>query len=117
LEKLIDSHGETIRPLGVTFIDSELTLYWASPAGSIISVVVEIPRQTILEIPKERQILKRHAKNPIIEPHSKNEWEDEAVFNPAAIYDDGRVHLLYRAMGHKRNFCNRLCFKPRWTAL
>ena len=44
-------------------------------------------------------ILKKHHKNPILSPQAHNEWESEAVFNPAAIYEEGRVHLLYRALG------------------
>jgi predicted GH43/DUF377 family glycosyl hydrolase len=37
--------------------------------------------------------------NPIIQPIEKHSWEALATFNPAAIYEDGRVHILYRAMG------------------
>ena len=42
--------------------------------------------------------LKRSPRNPIIEPRSYS-WESEAVFNPAAVFVDGRVHLFYRALG------------------
>ncbi|MCX8107495.1 MAG: glycosidase, partial [Verrucomicrobiae bacterium] len=43
--------------------------------------------------------LERYARNPILEPHPDHEWEDLAVFNPAAWYDprQGEVLLLYRA--------------------
>lgn len=41
--------------------------------------------------------LERYAGNPILSPHPGHYWEDLAVFNPAAIYDRGQVHLLYRA--------------------
>jgi beta-1,2-mannobiose phosphorylase / 1,2-beta-oligomannan phosphorylase len=42
----------------------------------------------------------RHDKNPLIEPDRYSDWEDQAIFNPAAILDDeGIVHLLYRAIG------------------
>ena len=41
----------------------------------------------------------RSNKNPILVPRPDVWWESEAVFNPAAMYDNGRVHLLYRAMG------------------
>lgn len=43
--------------------------------------------------------LRRNAHNPILRPLPQHWWEAEAVFNPAAIYEGGRVHLLYRAMG------------------
>lgn len=43
--------------------------------------------------------LKRSHHNPIIEPESKNYWESRATFNPTAIYRDGKVHIIYRAVG------------------
>jgi predicted GH43/DUF377 family glycosyl hydrolase len=41
----------------------------------------------------------RFAGNPILSPHPDHDWEDLAVFNPAAWYDEqaGEVLLLYRA--------------------
>ncbi len=37
--------------------------------------------------------------NPIISPVAERSWESKLTFNPAAIYEDGKVHILYRAMG------------------
>lgn len=42
--------------------------------------------------------MKRSDNNPILESIPENLWESKAVFNPGAIYLDGKVHLLYRAM-------------------
>lgn len=42
--------------------------------------------------------LLRYHGNPILTP-TTNSWENWLVFNPAAIYDNGVVHMLYRAMG------------------
>jgi len=42
--------------------------------------------------------LERVPENPVLSP-TNNWWESEAVFNPAAVYEEGRVHLLYRALG------------------
>lgn len=36
---------------------------------------------------------------PALHPNPEHWWESEAVFNPAALYHGGRVHLLYRALG------------------
>lgn len=44
-------------------------------------------------------LLRKHDANPIIEPRPTNYWEMKATFNPAAVYADKRVHLLYRAIG------------------
>ncbi|MEK7612766.1 MAG: hypothetical protein AAB449_01305 [Patescibacteria group bacterium] len=43
--------------------------------------------------------LVRIPQNPVLEPDPTHWWESEAVFNPAALYEGGRVHLLYRALG------------------
>jgi len=42
--------------------------------------------------------LRRFEGNPIISPISEHAWESQATFNPAAIYEGGKVHILYRAM-------------------
>lgn len=43
--------------------------------------------------------LRRQEHNPIIESREDRSWETKATFNPGALYADGRVHLLYRAIG------------------
>ncbi len=43
--------------------------------------------------------LERFEGNPILKPDDKHRWETKAVFNPAAIYESGKVHILYRAIG------------------
>ena len=48
---------------------------------------------------KGEGIMKRFKDNPILQPNKKNSWESQAVFNAAAIYGNGQVHILYRAMG------------------
>jgi predicted GH43/DUF377 family glycosyl hydrolase len=44
-------------------------------------------------------ILKRIKNNPILKPIMSHFWESKAVFNPAAVVDSGKIHLLYRAIG------------------
>lgn len=46
-----------------------------------------------------RALLERCSLNPILQPRAQVEWEALAVFNTAAIAIDGRVHLIYRAIG------------------
>lgn len=43
-------------------------------------------------------IFKKFEGNPIISPRAEYDWEAKAVFNPAAFYENGRVHIIYRAM-------------------
>lgn len=43
--------------------------------------------------------LARSPKNPIIAPEQGHYWESKAAFNPTALYHDGKVHVIYRAVG------------------
>jgi predicted GH43/DUF377 family glycosyl hydrolase len=43
--------------------------------------------------------LERFVGNPILGPDAKHRWETKAAFNPAALYEGGKVHILYRAIG------------------
>lgn len=44
-------------------------------------------------------MLKKCDSNPILLPNSLNDWENLAVCNPGAWYEDGTFYLLYRAAG------------------
>jgi predicted GH43/DUF377 family glycosyl hydrolase len=41
--------------------------------------------------------LKRHSNQPILTPNPTHNWEKAAVFNCGAIYDNGLIHMVYRA--------------------
>jgi predicted GH43/DUF377 family glycosyl hydrolase len=43
--------------------------------------------------------LTRADANPIIKPSHYPNWESQATFNPSAIYHDGKIHIVYRAVG------------------
>ena len=43
--------------------------------------------------------MRRFEGNPILAPVANHAWESRMVFNPAAVYLDKRVHILYRAIG------------------
>ena len=47
---------------------------------------------------KDRRVV-RFEGNPILKPKTENDWENKAVFNPAAIELNKTVYLFYRAMG------------------
>lgn len=44
----------------------------------------------------------RFENNPIISPDPNVAWKSFATYNPAAIFLEGKVHLLYRAQGENR---------------
>jgi len=43
--------------------------------------------------------LEKSPENPILKPIPEHRWESKYVKNPTAIYEDGKVHIIYRAMG------------------
>ncbi len=43
--------------------------------------------------------LRKFESNPIISPSPHSYWESTATFNPSAVFGDGKVHLIYRAIG------------------
>jgi beta-1,2-mannobiose phosphorylase / 1,2-beta-oligomannan phosphorylase len=43
--------------------------------------------------------LERSEENPIISPTDHPSWESKATFNPTAFHHDGKVHIVYRAIG------------------
>ncbi len=47
--------------------------------------------------------LKRSDRNPIIQPESDKHWKSKATFNPTAAFYDGKVHIIYRAIGESDN--------------
>lgn len=52
--------------------------------------------------------LKRYKKNPIIKPIKNHRWESKATFNCGVVYDSGKFHMLYRAIGEYRNYISRI---------
>ena len=62
------------------------------PRKNVVRRKVVVSRQHFATIQK-------YGANPIIEPRANVFWEMKATFNPAAVNVDGRVHLLYRAIG------------------
>lgn len=45
-------------------------------------------------------LVSRYKYNPIIAPRPEFFWEAKATFNPAAIYENEKIHIIYRAMSH-----------------
>ena len=89
-----------VKPFGLVAIGDKMISYWEFGDGSILAIIHE-KRAKIHEerIRPPEILLKKHHENPILQPDAGNFWESKATFNPAAIYDQGRVHLVYRAIG------------------
>lgn len=59
-----------------------------------------IPEKKNPEKDAHISVLTRFDENPILERIPEHAWEAKDVFNPAAIYLDGKFHIVYRAMSH-----------------
>jgi beta-1,2-mannobiose phosphorylase / 1,2-beta-oligomannan phosphorylase len=87
-------------PTGTIVKGKELRLYYGAADTVTAMASIELDRllKEILNIESNAPKLKRFFDNPILTPNPQNDWESQAVFNPAAIYERGRVHIVYRAM-------------------
>jgi beta-1,2-mannobiose phosphorylase / 1,2-beta-oligomannan phosphorylase len=89
-------------PTGGIVKGKELRLYYgtADTTCGLATIELEPLLREILNIESNAPKLTRYFDNPILLPNSPNAWEAQAVFNPAAIYEKGRVHIVYRAMSN-----------------
>ena len=87
-----------IFPSGCFIAGSELYIYYGATDTTCCRAHVNL--QNLLDSMKGKPVFNRCEHNPILEPISNHDWEDKAVFNPAAIELGGKTHIVYRAMGH-----------------
>jgi len=87
-------------PSGALVKDKMLYIYYgaadstcAVAAGNLSTLLDEM-----LLTKAEKLKLERFPGNPVIQPKPEHGWESKAVFNPGALYEGGKVHLVYRAM-------------------
>src|ERR1700722_18497277 len=94
-----DMKKDGIKPLSVEMLPDECILYWVVNGQTVYAVSCPLPPSGNLKDKHFFMFLKKHEDNPIITPNPKNKWESRATFNSAALYEDGKVHFLYRALG------------------
>jgi beta-1,2-mannobiose phosphorylase / 1,2-beta-oligomannan phosphorylase len=58
-----------------------------------------VVKQKLLKKVTSPGSLQKFIENPIITPSAHQYWESKATFNPSALYAEGKVHILYRAVG------------------
>lgn len=93
-------HHEKMHPLGSVILHDQLILYWLVGESNVYAVACPIPGKHYgLKDKVFSTILKKFGGNPIIAPNPKHPWESRATFNSAALYEDGKVHFIYRALG------------------
>ena len=77
--------------LGCVYRSNKIYVYWQTPSGVQASVIPFCIDETF-------GIVEKSSTNPIISP-TDNDWECDSTFNPAAFEHEGKVHILYRAIG------------------
>lgn len=65
--------------------------------ASLLDELKPVERPTPTQSDEKKFV--RFEGNPIIKPLPEHEWERKGAFNPAAIYEGGKFHILYRAQG------------------
>jgi predicted GH43/DUF377 family glycosyl hydrolase len=94
--------NEKLQPLGSVILHNELIFYFLVNDNSIFAVSCQIPdKHTGLKNKIFSTLFKKAENNPIIAPDPTHPWESRATFNSAAVYEDGKVHFVYRALGDK----------------
>jgi predicted GH43/DUF377 family glycosyl hydrolase len=85
-------------PSGALIRKAKVYLYYG--ATDTVSCVAMMDLEDLLEqlVFTTARELVRFEGNPIIAPIVEHKWEVNGTFNPAAIYEEGKVHILYRAM-------------------
>lgn len=92
-------HEEGCMPLGIARKQNEAIIYWKIENSSVFSVAVPFPKREGLVQKTFSVIVRKFENNPIISPVTNHPWESRATFNTAAVYEDGKVHFVYRALG------------------
>ena len=85
-------------PSGALIRKKLVYLYYG--ATDTVSCVATLNLDALLEqlvFTTKRELI-RFEGNPIISPIAEHPWEAQATFNPAALYLDGKVRILYRAL-------------------
>ncbi len=97
-----DTHwpGKVVYPMGAVHFKSRFILYFGIE-GDGVHAVCFANLHDLLEGKgaDSKPLLEKSASNPIITPVLKHMWESSATFNAAAVYEGGKVHFVYRAMG------------------
>ncbi len=99
-----------IFPSGVLIDGEEVVVYYGAADTTCCAAVGKLDELLAKMMPDDtvqfvsstciEQGFQRYANNPVITPRPEFSWESKATFNPAAIYEDGVVHIVYRAMSH-----------------
>jgi len=81
-------------PLGAVEFNEKLIVYFGDTGKGVFALSFSSVSSF-----SSAPLLEKIDKNPILEPVLEHLWENQATFNPAAVYEGGKVHFMYRAVG------------------
>ncbi|HTY39989.1 MAG TPA: hypothetical protein VMC43_02780, partial [Candidatus Paceibacterota bacterium] len=90
-----------VHPLGIIEFERTLMAYWEVDGAIYASALPRFWRDRNWpgQIPATAPALQRYEGNPVLEPRATHPWDAVAAFNPTALHEDGKTHILYRAIG------------------
>jgi beta-1,2-mannobiose phosphorylase / 1,2-beta-oligomannan phosphorylase len=92
--------GEHAYPMGAVQFKDKMIVYFGVEKDGVHALMFPNVNELISgKNPDLGPQLEKASHNPIITPVLKHHWEASAVFNTAAVYEGGKVHFVYRAMG------------------
>lgn len=110
-EKDYELHGnvpDIVFPSGAILCNCDLSIYYgaADTSGCLVKFDTEelimsiLPQKKAIFLVGQQKIVKlaRYEGNPIILPEPKHDWESQSAFNAGALYENGIIHILYRAL-------------------
>ncbi len=91
---------DIVFPSGAVRNREQIYLYYGAADTTCCLAFVDTNNLLTQMLPNELDNLSfvRSDKNPILKPIKQNKWEARSTFNPAAIYLDNKVHIVYRAV-------------------
>jgi predicted GH43/DUF377 family glycosyl hydrolase len=97
-EQTRDWKSTKVEPIGIIKLGDSMYSYWSHPDG-IFALNFNLKRQIEIVNKDIFPKLAKHDENPIMTSRVHLPWESQATLNPAAVYEKGRVHMAYRAIG------------------
>ncbi len=92
--------NDDLTPIGIAACGEKICSYWVTHNNDILSIDHELLHEIIASNHNMSPLLvNKSPDNPVLTPLKENSWESLAVFNPAALQGDEKVHFLYRAVG------------------
>lgn len=99
-----------IFPSGALLENEKLAIYYGATdttgcmaIGNVNELLATLTVAKPIEFVSSKFIaqgFQRYVDNPIITPRPEFAWEAKATFNPAVIYEEGKFHIIYRAMSY-----------------